>query len=51
MRKYQGNSALVLRPKTTEEVSEILKYCNSRKLAIVPQGKNTFFIKLSMLLY
>lgn len=31
----------MLRPKTTEEVSEILKYCNQEKLALVPQGGNT----------
>jgi len=24
-----------------EEVSEILKYCSERKLAVVPQGGNT----------
>ena len=29
---------MALRPKNTEEVSEILKYCNERKLAVVPQG-------------
>ena len=38
MRKYIGKSQLALRPKNTEEVSEILKYCNERKLAVVPQG-------------
>jgi len=32
---------MVLRPKTTAEVSEILSYCNDRRLAIVPQGGNT----------
>jgi D-lactate dehydrogenase (cytochrome) len=41
MRKYRGSSQVVLRPKTTEEVSAILKYCNERKLAVVPQGGNT----------
>ena len=28
-------------PKSVEEVSEILKYCNERKLAVCPQGGNT----------
>lgn len=28
-------------PKTTSEVSEILKYCNMRHLALTPQGGNT----------
>ena len=36
-----GSSQLVLRPKTTKEVSAVLKYCNSRRLAVVPQGGNT----------
>jgi len=41
MRKYKGQSKLVLRPKTTEQVSHIIKYCNEKKLAVVPQGGNT----------
>lgn len=35
-KKFQGTSQLVLKPKTTEEVSAILRYCNERKLAVVP---------------
>lgn len=41
MRKYKGQSKLVLKPKTALQVSEILKYCNDKKLAVVPQGGNT----------
>ncbi|KAG5517805.1 hypothetical protein RHGRI_038241 [Rhododendron griersonianum] len=41
MQKYKGSSNLLLQPRTTEEVSQILKYCNSRCLAVVPQGGNT----------
>lgn len=41
MRKYRGKAKLVLKPKTTEEVSKILKYCNEQKLAVVPQGGNS----------
>nr|VDD41032.1 unnamed protein product [Brassica oleracea] len=41
MHKYRGSSKLMLLPKTTEEVSQILKYCDSRSLAVVPQGGNT----------
>lgn len=41
MRKYKGQSKLVLKPKTTEQVSQIVKYCNDQKLAVVPQGGNT----------
>lgn len=31
----------MLRPKTTEEVSAIMKYCNEKVLAVCPQGGNT----------
>jgi FAD/FMN-containing dehydrogenase len=41
MRKYRGHTRLVLKPQSTEEVSKVLKYCNERKLAVVPQGGNT----------
>jgi FAD/FMN-containing dehydrogenase len=41
LKKYIGNSQLVLKPKSTEEVSKILKYCNENKLALVPQSGNT----------
>lgn len=41
MRKYRGQSKLVLKPGSTEEVSRILKYCNENKLAVVPQGGNS----------
>lgn len=41
MRKYKGQTQLVLKPQTTEEVSQVLKYCNNNMLAVVPQGGNT----------
>jgi len=41
MSKYKGAAQVALRPKTTEEVSRILHYCNNRNLAITPQGGNT----------
>ncbi|KAL7748226.1 D-lactate ferricytochrome c oxidoreductase [Sorochytrium milnesiophthora] len=41
MHKYRGQTTLVLRPRTTAEVSAILKHCNARRLAVVPQGGNT----------
>lgn len=41
MRKYGGQTRLVLKPQTTEEVSKVLSYCNEHKLAVVPQGGNT----------
>ncbi|KAI9822601.1 MAG: hypothetical protein M1827_000320 [Pycnora praestabilis] len=41
MRKYRGHAKLVLKPKSTGEVSKILKYCNDNMLAVVPQGGNS----------
>ena len=41
MKKFSGSSKLALRPKTTQQVSQILKHCNERRLAVVPQGGNT----------
>ncbi|KAG9007220.1 hypothetical protein FRB93_008043 [Tulasnella sp. JGI-2019a] len=41
MDKYHGQSKCVLRPRTTKEVSEILKYCWEKRIAVVPQGGNT----------
>jgi FAD/FMN-containing dehydrogenase len=39
--KYEGRSALVLRPGTTEEVSRILQLAHELELAVVPQAGNT----------
>lgn len=41
MRKYRGQTKLVLKPQNKEELSQALKYCNDKKLAVVPQGGNT----------
>ena len=41
MGKYHGNSSVVLKPKSTKEVSDILKWCWEHRLAVVPQGGNT----------
>lgn len=41
IKKYRGHTKLVLKPRTTQEVSQVLKYCNEQKLAVVPQGGNT----------
>ncbi|KPM41530.1 putative D-lactate dehydrogenase, mitochondrial [Neonectria ditissima] len=41
MHKYKGQTRLVLRPASTDEVSQILRYCNDQRLAVVPQGGNT----------
>lgn len=39
--KHRGQSTVVLKPSTTKEVSAVLKYCNERRLAVVPQGGKT----------
>ena len=41
MRIVRGKSKICLKPQDTAQVSEILKYCNERKIAICPQGGNT----------
>ncbi|XP_013785985.1 D-2-hydroxyglutarate dehydrogenase, mitochondrial-like [Limulus polyphemus] len=37
----KGCSSVLLRPRTTEEVSKLLSYCNEQSLAVCPQGGNT----------
>ncbi|KAI8109400.1 hypothetical protein M9434_000684 [Picochlorum sp. BPE23] len=39
--KYRGNSSLVLKPKSTDEVSHVLSYCHEHSIALAPQGGNT----------
>lgn len=39
--KYIGKSPIVVKPKSTEEVSKVMKYCYENDIAIVPQGGNT----------
>lgn len=42
MKKYRSQGTqLALRPSCVDHVSRILRYCNERKLALVPQGGNT----------
>lgn len=41
MGKYYGNSPIVLKPRSTEEVSKIMAYCVQQRIAVVPQGGNT----------
>jgi FAD/FMN-containing dehydrogenase len=39
--RYKGHSRLLLKPKSTQEVSRILSICNETRTAVVPQGGNT----------
>ncbi|RKP02613.1 hypothetical protein CXG81DRAFT_10589 [Caulochytrium protostelioides] len=41
IKKYRGQSQLVLKPSTTAQVSQVLAYCHAENLAVVPQGGNT----------
>ena len=41
LKEHKGNSKLILKPTTSLQVSEILKFCNKERLGIVPQGGNT----------
>jgi hypothetical protein len=37
MRKYRGSSKVVLKPRSSEQVSQLLAYCSLKRLAVVPQ--------------
>ena len=51
MNKYKGSSLLTLLPKSSQEISKILSYCNKEKLAIVPQSGNTGLVGGGVPLY
>lgn len=51
MNKYKGKGPIVVKPKTTSELSEVLKYCNENGLAVVPQGGNTGLVGGSIPVY
>lgn len=39
--RFRGSTPAVVRPATTDEVAEIVRWCRQRQVAIVPQGGNT----------
>ena len=49
--KYEGRSSCVLKPKTTNEMSAILSYCNERRLAVCVQSGNTGLVGGSVPLF
>lgn len=51
IKNCRGQSKVVLKPKSTNEVSKILKFCNERRLAICPQGGNTGLVGGSVPVY
>lgn len=40
-KRYTGNALAVLKPKNTQETSELVSLCHEQNIAIVPQGGNT----------
>src|SRR5882757_1839744 len=42
-RLYHGNTPLVLRPRSVDDVSRILALCNRDEVAVVPHGGNTSY--------
>lgn len=45
LKLHKGHSDICLRPRTTEEVSACIKYCQENNLAVVPQGGNTSLVQ------
>lgn len=39
--EYHGKSQIVAKPKSAEEISRILSYCNTERIGVVAQGGNT----------
>ncbi len=50
-KKYFGKSRIVLKPSSTEEVSEVLAYCQKHSIGVVPQGGNTSLVGGAIALY
>jgi D-lactate dehydrogenase (cytochrome) len=38
---YHGRAAAVVLPRSVQQVSELLAFCNERRIGVVPQGGNT----------
>ena len=51
MGKYAGETQVVLKPRSTDEVSKILAYCAKNRIAVVPQGGNTGLVGGSVPVY
>eukprot|EP01130_Rhizamoeba_saxonica_P003732 TRINITY_DN1551_c0_g2_i1.p1 TRINITY_DN1551_c0_g2~~TRINITY_DN1551_c0_g2_i1.p1 ORF type:complete len:427 (-),score=107.22 TRINITY_DN1551_c0_g2_i1:1132-2412(-) len=51
MGRYQGDSTCVLFPTTVDQVQQLLKYCNDKRIAVCPQGGNTGLVGGSVPVY
>ena len=40
---YHGSALSILRPKSVDDISQIVRYCNENNISIVPQGGNTSY--------
>jgi FAD/FMN-containing dehydrogenase len=40
-RRWRGPAALVVRPRSTAEVAEVLRVCRAHRVPVIPQGGNT----------
>lgn len=40
-RKFSMSAGLVVRPKSTQEISNIIKYCAENEIPVIPQGGNS----------
>lgn len=38
---FHGSAKAVVRPRTTQEIAEVLKHCNDERIGVVPLGGNT----------
>lgn len=43
----KGKALLMVRPGTTEQVSEVMAYCHERGIRVMPQGANTGLVGAS----
>merc|ERR1712136_308021 len=41
LKTVRGNSKILLKPKTTDEISKVMSYCYDMNLAVNPQGGDT----------
>jgi FAD/FMN-containing dehydrogenase len=42
-RLYHGRALAIARPRSTEQVSKLLAFCNAQRIGVVPQGGNTSY--------
>ncbi|MEJ0098343.1 MAG: FAD-binding oxidoreductase [Pseudomonadota bacterium] len=41
---YRGSAAAVVLPRTTQQVSRVVAFCNEARISVVPQGGNTGYV-------